>query len=211
MPDVTRLLPLLRERCRRLVVKASPMLDVSRLMAELGGGVDVVVTGTPAECKELVAVVPGTGQITAATTGFAPFTFDRAREHDAEPPYGIPAPGDTLHEPFPAAMKSGALKLMATLNSLTKIAPDTHLYHGPSAPSFPGRRHKVVAVMPLDKRGLRQMRSLVAGTAEVAARNLGMPAAELCKRLGITREAGPLRVYGVRDASGRRLLILTEK
>lgn len=210
-PDVTSILPLLRSRCGRLVVKASPMLDVSRTVADLGGDVDIVLAGTHSECKELLAVVPGSGRITAVTVGEADFGFTAAEECAACPRYAVPETAQCLYEPFPAVMKSGGVKLLAERFGLAKAAPDTHLYFGGECEGFPGNGYSVEAVLPFDKRGIKLAKEIADGCAEVAVRNFGMTAEELRRRLGVKKEAGPLRVYGLRDACGSRLLAVTRR
>ena len=216
-PDVTALLPLLRSRCKRLVVKASPMLDVSRTVSELGGEADVMLLGTRGECKELVAIVPGEGCVRAVTVESeeAPaieFSFTREEERSAaEPHYGVPAEGQILFEPFPAVMKSGGVRLLALRFGLEKIAPDTHLYFGSEATGFPGKAYRIELTAPFDKRGIRAMAEAARGGAEVAVRNMGgITAEELRRRLKI-KENSDMRVYGVRDAAGKRHLILASK
>lgn len=216
-PDVTALLPLLRSRSKKLVVKASPMLDVSRTVSELGGEADVMLLGTRAECKELVAIVPGTERITAITVESEDvpaigFSFSRDEERSAaEPRYGLPAAGEILLEPFPAVMKSGGVKLLAGRFGLGKIAPDTHLYFGNPSGEFPGKAYRTEMTVPFDKRGIRLMAEAAGGGAEVAVRNMGgITAEELRKRLKI-KDNSDARIYGVRDAAGKRHLILTSK
>ena len=210
-PDVTAILPLLRERSRRLVVKASPMLDVSRTIEEMGGDADIMLCGTPTECKELVAIVPGNGTITAVTTGGIKFSFKRDDELSAIPASSCPYAGETLYEPYPAVMKSGGLKLLSTRFNLAKAAPDTHLYSGDADVAFPGQRYGVDAVEHFDKRGIKSVKQLAAGQAEVAVRNFGMTAEDLRKRIGVIRESGPMRVYGMRDSEGNRMLVVTHR
>lgn len=210
-PDITSLLPLLRSRCRRLVVKASPMLDVSRTVADLGGDADIMLTGTPSECKELLAIMPGSNRITAVTVGAPEFSFTAAEERAATPLYAPPVPGQTLHEPYPTVMKSGALKLLACRFGLAKAAPDTHLYCGVPAEGFPGHTYAIEAVWPFDKRGIRSVVALTGGRAEVAVRNFGLTAEALRKRLRLDSDGGPWRVYGLRDAVGRRLIAVCRR
>ena len=56
-PDVAALLPLLRRRCRLLVVKLSPMLDITAALRALGAGagsLSLHIVGSQGEVKEIV-------------------------------------------------------------------------------------------------------------------------------------------------------------
>ncbi len=210
-PDVTAILPLLCQHAERVVIKASPMLDVSRTVDELGGDADILLIGSAGECKELVAVIPGSGQIKSVTIGHGEFTFTRAEENAAVVDFGLPAPGDFFYEPYPAVMKSGAMKLLAARFGLTKIAHDTHLYFGNRQTEFPGKTYVIEAIVPFDKRGIKQVAALTADGAEVAVRNFGgLKAEELRKRLNV-KEGDRRRIYGFRDAGGKRFLAVAGK
>nr|MBD5376358.1 methyltransferase domain-containing protein [Bacteroides sp.] len=210
-PDVVALLPLLRAHCSRLIVKASPMLDVKKTMSELDNDADIILLGNTSECKELMAILPGNGTISAVTAGAGRMSYTAAEEQAATPVYGLPAVGDTLYEPYPAVMKSGAMKLLAVRHGLTKTAPDTHLYSGAPVADFPGRAYTVEAVVPFDKRGIKAIAAAAKAGAEVAVRNMGgITAAELRTRLKV-KEASDARIYGVRSLDGKRHLILCSK
>lgn len=87
-PDVLELLPYIKTRCRRLIVKASPMLDITQLIRELPGASAVYAAGNDTECKELVTVIdfgdsPEEPVIHALSTS-SDFSFKRSEETAAE-------------------------------------------------------------------------------------------------------------------------------
>lgn len=206
-PNVVELLPLLRERAGRVIVKASPMLDISRMRAELGADADIIVYGESNECKELTAVIPGSG-LTRVIDGESPeFSFSPENEAAAEICFAEPEAGQWLHEPSAAMLKSGAFRLMSERFGLSALAPDTHLYVG-DAPSegFPGEIRPIVKVVEWGKRAGRE---LGCDAADVAVRNFVMSAEELRKRLGIRRGGdGNVRIIGARSRSRKLLLLL---
>lgn len=55
-PDVTELLDKMLCIAQRVIIKASPMLDVSHTLAELKHVEQIITLGTKNECKELIAV-----------------------------------------------------------------------------------------------------------------------------------------------------------
>ncbi len=58
-PNVSALLPRLRARCRFLVVKLSPMLDIARAVGALEAVREIHVVATGGECRELLLVIAG--------------------------------------------------------------------------------------------------------------------------------------------------------
>lgn len=206
-PNVVELLPLLRQRAARVIIKASPMLDISRMRAELGVDADIIVYGESNECKELTAVIPGAG-LTRVIDGERPeFSFLPENETSAEIRFAEPEEGQWLHEPSSAMLKSGAFRLMSERFGLSALAPDTHLYVGNSpAESFPGEIRPIVKAVEWSKRAGRY---IGCDAADIAVRNFVMSAEELRMRLGIKRGGdGNVRIIGVRSRLRKLLLLL---
>lgn len=56
-PNVIALLPLLREKARRIILKLSPMLDWRKAVGDLEGVSEVHIVSVDNECKELLLVI----------------------------------------------------------------------------------------------------------------------------------------------------------
>lgn len=219
-PDVVAMLPLLREKCHRVVVKMSPMLDISSVLEALPACVRIFSLGTPTECKELLALLdfdhePKTADeiaIEAVTVGpdtTHTFRCTRAEELVADAVYGVPRAGDTVCEPYPAVMKAGAVRMVAQRYGLQKVAPNTHVYFSATpAPAFPGEQRRVVEVLPWASKVLKRFRNKYP-RIQVAARNFGMSADALRKKLDVA-DGGTMRLLAVTDISGERHLIVLE-
>lgn len=126
LPDVTALLPRLRQVCDKVIVKASPMLDIKHTIHSLDGAVThCYVIGTTTECKELVTVLSMTGATTIddvmihiVTVGADEVDQDSYRlgdEEKAVPHYASPREGQMLLSPYPAALKGVASRCMPQL------------------------------------------------------------------------------------------------
>lgn len=220
-PDVLALLPKLQRMCRLLLVKASPMLDITHTVNSLSvKPVYIAAVGTPTECKELFFLIdfesqpsePDIEGVTLTPSGAVTFAFMRSKEDAATIPAAT-APvkaGDYIYEPYPVMMKVDAFKIIADSFGLSIFHPNTKLYYSTEAvDGFPGKRYKVVEVMPYASKIIKRFRSRYPA-AEVAVRNFGTGADTLRTRLGV-RDAGPLRLYGLSDASDSKLLVLTQE
>lgn len=219
-PDVVELLPKLKQLCKRLIIKASPMLDSTAAATSLGMVPQrITALGTATECKELDFFLDFNSEVDepileAVTIGGGePVTFTRSIEQESPVPGFIPAvsEGDYVAEPYPAVMKMAPFRLLAQQYNLLAFGPGTHLYHARNiSTDFPGRIYQIEAVLPyaskVIKRFARQW-----PVAEVAVRNFGMSAADLRKRLGVRDGVGAVRVYGVTASGDKRLLIVCKQ
>lgn len=218
-PDLPAMLPDLQQICRKLIIKASPMLDVHAAVLSLGlTPAAVIALGTPTECKELDFVVvfdeqpqePELKAVTVRPSGTAVFAFTRSMEMQAPQPPVEPAikAGDTVYEPYPAVMKLLPVKLLAATYGLCGFGPGTNLLYSerPAADGFPGRTYKVEAVLPYASKVIKRLARQYP-VAEVAVRNFGMTAEALRKRLGVRDGADAVRIFGVSPA---RLLVIAK-
>lgn len=223
-PDVTLLLQRLLGLAPKIIIKASPMLDMTSLAAELdnaaggaGAVTRMVAVGTARECKELVAVVErgarGSNSVEAFTTLGAempPVIFAPAVDL---PPLSsseaaIPNEGDFIYEPYPAVMKTAGWNALCALSpAIRRLHPNTHLFvSGERVKDFPGREMRVERVEQLSDRSLRSL-SKAFPMANVATRNFVISAPELEKRLR-TKPGGDIHIYGAKAGASASLLLI---
>lgn len=221
-PDVVALLPALRQHFKRLVIKLSPMLDVTQTMRDLGPELEgVYIIGTVTECKEIVAVLRfGTNTdlddcpvrcVTLAPGMESVFDYTRASEQSAPAgTFGIPRPGDYVYELYPAVMKGVPFRtLQQRFPSLCKLSANTHVFYSRELiADVPGIARRVAAIIPWQSKNIKRLKSALP-QADVAVRNFGMSAADLQKKLGI-RPGGPRRLLAVTDATNTRLMLELE-
>ena len=220
-PDVTALLPLMFSKAETVIIKASPMLDITHTIAELTNVDLIAATGTARECKELLIRCRKDylGPITIADVivdesrpDAEPmlFSYSPEMESEAVPAYtGNPLPGQYLLEPWAPVMKSAPFRLLSARFSALKAAVNTHLYFsGEIIDSFPGSFHRILDVYDFDKRGIRDL-SRKYHELNITARNFPLSPDELAKRLKI-RQGGNLRLFACTIGSPtRRTLIVT--
>ena len=216
-PDVLGLLPELFAASRYVLLKLSPMADITMACKRLGEHVrEVHVVAAGGECKELLFLLDreweGTCSMFVVEDG-AVMEIPGLARNDVE--YGIPSIGDVLFEPGKAQAKAGAFALPCRYG-LTKLGVHTHLYTGEAVPEglepF-GKWFEVVEVLPLNNRTMKE-----AGKrwpqAEVTARNVPMTSDLLRKKLGCA-SGGDIHLFGVRvdggSDSGNYLIVSKKK
>ncbi len=220
-PDVTAMLPELGKICGRLIIKASPMLDVSHTIAELTppGAKEIIAAGTSTECKELIAVVDFPGgdmesvirAVTLLPDGSkAEFAYTFSEERDAQPIPPGPgiAKGMFICEAYPSTMKSGAHRTLAARFGLYGFDANTRLYYVSKMPeAFPGECFEVIDVQEYASRNIKRFARTYPAIS-VTARNFGPSAEELRRKLGVREGDGRLRVFGLTAHGGKRILVV---
>ncbi|MCM1033283.1 MAG: class I SAM-dependent methyltransferase [Odoribacter sp.] len=216
-PDVIEMLPVLKQLCSRLIIKASPMLDISHSLSVLADVAEVISIGSTTECKELDFVLDfrnpvSTPVISAVTilsdSSLSRFTFTREEEADATVDYGQPAVGEYILNPYPAVMKAGSMKLLAARFGLKKAAPNTHVWFGSEIPAgFPGKAYRITEILPYASRHIKRY-ATNHSRISVTTRNFDMTADTLRSKLGV--KDGPGRLFAISDACGNRWLVTTE-
>ena len=225
-PDVLGLLPELFEASRYVLLKLSPMADITMACKRLGAHVkEVHVVAAGGECKELLFLLDRDWE-------GAPATFVVEGGAVMEIPDGPSTGSGTvgplvisteakrsgeifLFEPGKALLKAGAFGLPCARFGLTKLGQHTHLYVGEAVPEelrpF-GKVFEVLEVLPLNNRTMKE-----AGKrwpqAEVTARNVPMTSDLLRKKLGCA-SGGDIHLFGVRvdvAAESGNYLIVTKK
>ena len=145
-PNVIELLPTLRAYAERIMIKFSPMLDITAALRALGTDWDTHVVAVNNEVKE-VLFLTGTGVIHTVNiraTKTDRFCFSPADEKQAQQTIA-PAIQQYIYEPNAAIIKAGAFRLIGERYGLQKLDVNTHLYISATLlPDFPGRIWQVL-------------------------------------------------------------------
>ncbi|MBR4499272.1 MAG: SAM-dependent methyltransferase, partial [Paludibacteraceae bacterium] len=208
-PNVVELLPTLLSHGKRLLLKLSPMLDLTQAVKALSQvNWDVYVVAVKNEVKELLLLSGGSGQITAIDLAKKDqaFVFARDAEAGAISEYSEYSEysGKYLYEPNAAILKAGAYKLVGARFGLSKLDVNTHLYCSDQlVPDFPGR------VWEIKSEGVKDERMKELNQANVLCRNYPLTPEALKKKLHL-RDGGTAFVIGCRVA-GKPTLFYAER
>ena len=202
-PNVLGMMPELLETAPLVLLKLSPMADISLVarqlseccMASVGRTCvrEIHVVGLGGECKELLVLIDrdfdAPYSMTVAENGRS-FCFSPSDEAECRIvlPEALPGPGDTLFEPSASLVKSGFMKLPCVRWNMLKLAQSTHLYICAGEPaeecrSF-GKVFSVLEVLPLNKASMKDVGRRYPKAA-VSARNIPMGSDELASRMGV--------------------------
>lgn len=217
-PDVTELLDKMLCIAPKVIIKASPMLDVSHTLTELKHVEQIITLGTKNECKELIAVCSRDysepARISAVSIiplGISEESASSVSECACQPEsFSNPAIGDVVYEPYPSVAKLGMAGHLCRKYNVAKIANATNLYHTcDPVVGFPGTSHRVENIFEMSKKALKSLSGLYP-LIDVTAKNFPMTSVELTARMRV-KPSGEYRLFACRDAKGRKLLIATRR
>ena len=207
-PNVIKILPSLRAISNTILIKFSPMLDITSALQSLGNEWDVHVVALHNEVKEIIFVT-GNNRIHAVNIlheGNDQFSFTRSEEKSA-----LCAMADCIceyiYEPNAAIIKAGAFRLVSERYQLHKLDHNTHLYTADQLiEDFPGRVWKVIA-QPIKNQ--RDIAALGIQRAAILTRNYPLTPEELRKKFKV-QESDSHFLIGARIAT-KPTLILAER
>lgn len=214
-PDVCELNMQLLAKADRVMVKLSPMLDVTTLERELRGLRQIHIVSVGNDCKEMLAVLSGESSTTCEivcvnilSDTIQRFSFTHEMEQKASCKY-VTEVLDYLYEPNASLMKGGCFKLLAKHYAVQKLHPNSHLFTSHDLiPDFPGRIFKVVQTIPFNRQGIRQLSYLK--KANLAVRNFPLSVADLRKRLKLS-EGGSTYLFATTLANEDKVIVIGER
>ncbi len=207
-PDVLQLLPELLSACPLVLLKLSPMADISLVCKQLCCVKAVHVVGAEGECKELLLLLERDYAGPYTLTVYSNGAVAEISAPSGEPPAQVsPA---WLFEPGKALLKAGAFTWPCRFG-LQKLGRHTHVYVGaePVEALKPfGKWYLILEVTPLNNRSIKELGKKYT-RAEVTARNLPLTSEQLRAKLGV-KSGGEVHIFGLHaDAHAGNLLFVT--
>ena len=214
-PDVCQLEELLLEKATQVMIKCSPMLDITLAMHQLRSVSEVHVVSVSGECKELLLILSSDTHKPRITTvnfqGKHVQTFAYMPEEEQEASCSYTATLERyLYEPNSSMMKAGCFRLPALRYGFHKLHRNTHLYTSDSlVPDFPGRVFEVKNIDGFGKNELKRLSSKLK-KANIAVRNFPERADTLRKRLKMA-DGGDIYLFATTLADEKRVIVQCEK
>lgn len=212
-PDITQLEELLLEKASRVIIKLSPMLDISLALKDLKYGTQVHILSVHNDCKELLFVLDKSANAPVKLhclnfTHNQPqeFIFTKEEEQDAYCEYTDQV-CTYLYEPNASILKAGGYRSIAARYKLKKLHPNSHLYTSTEyLEEFPGRVFHVEATAPIKDKALLKG----VDKANISTRNFPLSPPELRKRLKL-KEGGEVYLFATTLQNNSRIMIRCTK
>jgi len=217
-PDIAAIKAVLFTKAPLLLVKLSPMLDISLALKQLPETNEVHVVSVDGECKELLFLLAAENVVQEPRIfcvnlrSNAPsqlFDFTRSDEQSAVCRLAQ-APQQFLYEPNASLLKAGAFSILTQAFDLHKLHPNSHLYTAETLlEDFPGRAFAIESVFPVHSKELKlHLGNLT--KANITTRNFPESVAQLRKKTGLN-EGGDTYLFATTLQDGKKVLIKCHK
>lgn len=215
-PNILEIEQLLEDKGVRIMIKLSPMLDISLATRSLKNISEVHIVSVNNECKELLFIKdkmtagdPTYHCVNIRKNNTDIFSYKRQEEESVEIPYTANV-GKYLYEPNSSLIKAGAYKIVAQKYDIKKLHPNSHLYTSDAySKDFQGRKFVVQGVCTLNKKDIKDHLSVVKN-ANITVRNFPLSPPDVRKRLKIA-EGGDTYIFATTLADEKKVLIICRK
>lgn len=212
LPNVPLHLDMLFQRSKNIMIKTSPLLDISVGIEELKHIKSIHIVALNNDVKELLWTLEDNfeGEIDIKTINLTQptpeqFDFIFKDEKTASATYSEPL--SYLYEPNAAILKSGAFKSISEKMGVPKLHQHTHLYTSKTLIEFPGRRFEIIKTMPFNKQLLKKE---AISKANITTRNFPETVQKLRTKLKI-KDGGELYLFFSTNLNDEKIVIFCKK
>lgn len=213
LPNIPEHFNLLLKHSKNILIKTSPLLDISIGIEELKYVKAIHVVAVNNEVKELLWLVEKgySGTISIKTVNIKnekkqQFNFKFEDETTINLEYNKPL--SYLYEPNAAIMKAGAFKSVANTYKVNKLQQHSHLYTSNNLLGFPGRRFKIIEVFLYNKKSISKV--LSSKKANITTRNFPETVNQIKNKFNI-QDGGELYVFFTTNLLNNKIVIITTK
>ena len=213
-PNLLEIRDILLEKCNTLLIKLSPMFDISSALEVFPECKQVHVVSVKNECKELLLLVEGgfCGETEVVCIDLTPnsslLTPNLIVEKNEENStiIGYSAPKSYLYEPYASIMKAGLFKTVAKRYNVQKLHPNTHLYTSDEyIENFPGRSFQINRVTKVQRKEIQDIEK-----ANLSIRNFPGNVADIKKKLKL-KDGGNIYIFACTLHDNSKVLIVCNK
>ena len=219
-PNIVEWQDELLQHAKTVLVKLSPMVDLTDVLRKLKGVTEVHVVAVKNECKEvLVKQAYALGDFPHAecvTMHCVDFVWEKVIHYTTKFPDEmdvlVSAGGvkHYLYEPDVTLMKAQAFGSLCHRFNVRQLEIGTHLMTSDEfIPDFPGRIFEVEEKIPFSSKVLKGLKKAIS-QANIATRNFVLTADELRKKTGI-KDGGEVYLFGAKVKDVGQMLLKCRK
>jgi 16S rRNA G966 N2-methylase RsmD len=211
-PNLPKHLDMLFRHSKRIMVKSSPILDITAGINELKFVKEVHIVAVKNEVKELLWILekdhkkePVIKTINFEKDQVQTFPdTNLVASETAE--YGEPE--KYLYEPNAAVMKSGLFDSVATQTNTKKLHRHSHLYSSEELQEFPGRKFLITDIQEFKPGYLKK--NFKSKKANITTRNFPESVEQIRKKFRI-KDGGDLYLFFTTNSRNEKIVILCKK
>jgi len=208
LPNIPKHLDNLFKKTNNILLKVSPVLDITSAIRELNYVKEVHVVAVQNEVKELLFVLKKdyTQEIQIFTINLAKkgeqlFNF----KYQSEVAVNYEAPKFYLYEPNSAILKSGGFNDVSHQFKLSKLHKHSHLYTFEQLIEFPGRRFKILHQTNYNKKKILKL--ITSKKANITTRNFPETVAQIRKKTGL-KDGGDSYLFFTTNLKNEHIVLI---
>ena len=211
VPNVPENMDLLFTKSNQILIKTSPILDISSAINELKFVTEVHVVAINNEVKELLFLLEKDSskaiQIKTINIGKNETqSFHFKYKESLYSAYSEPL--SYLYEPNSAILKSGGFHQITNQLNIEKLHQHSHLYTSRTLQNFPGRVFKIEHTLSYDKKKLKKL--LPGNKANITIRNFPKTVAQIRKETKI-KEGGTVFIFFTTNFKNELIVLVCSK
>ena len=211
-PNIPENLEIILKQTDNLMIKSSPVLDITAGLGELKFIKEIHIVAARNEVKELLWIIEKgySGKPTIRTINF--------EKNEAQEFSGITETTDLdihyseplkyLYEPNAAIMKSGLFDKVASHTKTKKLHQHSHLYTSENLKDFPGRKFEITDIEEYKPSYLKKR--FKSKKANITTRNFPESVENIRKKYKI-KDGGTDYIFFTTDLNDRKIVITCKK
>lgn len=210
-PDVVSNLTLFFSKSDNILIKTSPLLDLTVGANDLSYLKEIHIVAVNNEVKEILWVLKKgySEKIEIKTVNFQKKEdqYFQGGYSAGVGPAPLSLPLKYLYEPNPAVMKSGLFAEVGLQTKTSKLHVSSHLYTSNTMVDFPGRRFEITEVLPYSKKlknhpGFQK--------ANITIRNFPKQVSEIRKEMKIA-DGGDTYLFFTTNLNEEKIVVMCKK
>ena len=211
LPYIPPKIEFLFTKATQILIKTSPILDISNTIKELKSVVKVQIIAFNNEVKELLFLLeknpPNTIRVEAInyqknSLQQIEFNHQSAAKSTYSPPLTY------LYEPNAAILKSGGFHEISHQLKVFKLHQHSHLYTSDQLMDFPGRQFIITQSMPYDKKKIKKF--IGQEKANITIRNFPKSVAQIRNETKI-KEGGQVFIFFTTNLDNKQIVLFCRK
>ncbi|MBC8769746.1 class I SAM-dependent methyltransferase [Arenibacter sp. BSSL-BM3] len=212
LPNVPNNLDAILGRAKKIMIKTSPLLDISAGLKELDFVKEIHIIAIKNEVKEILWILEQACENevlikTLNLLGQETERFNFMLQEEKLALSNFSEPQEYLYEPNSAILKSGAFKTVGNKFNLYKLHDHSHLYTNSKLLAFPGRTFEIVKTIPFNK---KEIKKLNLNKANITVRNFPMTVAQIRKKFKI-KDGGEAYLFFTTNPEGEKIVVYCNK
>ncbi len=212
LPNPLDVMELIKDRYRYVMIKTSPMLDISRALSQLGNVKEVHIVSVKNDCKELLFILERAykGTVKYKTVNFVSDANQQLLSFEENcGDLVISSPKKYIYEANASISKLSFWKALADRFNLSALDINTHIYTSDECiQDFPGRVFELIKSTKINKKELQQ--ALPMKKANISIKNVPLNITEFKKKTGI-KEGGDKYIFVVKSTQLGNICLICKK